>query len=179
MTFDTIETSRLRLRAHRVADFESYLPLWQAEPFDSPMPVALTPEEVWARLLRFVGHWAHFGFGLFVVEDRAMGELIAEVGLAHFNRGVSPRLDGVPEAAWRVIHSRRREGIAAEAMAAALAWFDAGGRIQRSVCMVHPSNTLSMRLALRLGYREFDQSSYRQQTVILMERLSVAIRTVD
>ena len=76
-----IETSRLRLRPHQVADFNRYLPLWVSpEPPDTASPMVLNPEEVWARLLRFLGHWTHFGYGLFLAEDRTSGEIVAEIG---------------------------------------------------------------------------------------------------
>lgn len=62
MTAPTLETERLILRPHRVQDFEAVAALW-AEPevvrFISGTPSA--PEESWARLLRYIGHWQALG----------------------------------------------------------------------------------------------------------------------
>jgi RimJ/RimL family protein N-acetyltransferase len=166
-----VETSRLRLRPHRVADFNRYLPLWvSAEPPDSHALLQLTHEEVWARLLRFVGHWSHYGYGLFVVEDSASGEIVAEVGLAHFMRGMGARFDEVPEAAWRVLATRRGAGIAREAMDGALAWFDRTIRSERTVCLIHQANARSIKVATGLGYRPFDQCEFKGQRASLFER---------
>lgn len=89
-----IKTRRLCLRPHRAEDFERYLPLWTLpEPPDTPGYALSSAEEVWARLLRSIGHWAHFGYGFFVVEDLQTGDLVAEAGFANFRRGVEPRLE--------------------------------------------------------------------------------------
>ena len=168
-----IETDRLRLRPHRVEDFNRYLPLWlQPEPPGTHVPVQLTPEDAWSRLLRFVGHWSHFGYGLFIVEDRRSGEIVGEAGLANFMRGIGRGFDDAPEAAWRVLASRRGEGIATEAMSAALAWFDATIGATRTVCLIHVANDRSIRVASRLGYSPFGQCDFKGHPASLFERLS-------
>ena len=165
-----ILTTRLRLRPHRVADFERYLPLFQQAEEGTATYFLLSTEDTWSRLLRFVGHWAHFGYGLFVVEDLASGEIVGEVGCARYYRGVDARLDGVPEAAWRVLASHRGRGIASEAMPAALAWLDNTLRPERTVCMVNVSNAASLKVAAKLGYVEFAQTTYKKMDVVLLER---------
>ncbi len=166
-----IETLRLRLRPHQVADFNGYLPLWTLpEPAGMHAPMQLTVEEVWARLLRFVGHWSHFGYGLFLVEDRSSGEIVGEVGVAHFMRNLGPAFDDAPEAAWRVLVTRRGSGIATEAMTAALAWFDRTIRCDRTVCLIHIANERSLRVASRLGFRPFGQCEFKGLPASLLER---------
>jgi RimJ/RimL family protein N-acetyltransferase len=167
-----LETARLRLRPHRVADFESYAALWppsQASQDIDPLP-PLTREEAWARLLRFVGHWTHFGYGLFLVEDARTGELIGEMGCAHFCRGVQASFDSALESGWRLVARRRRQGIAVEAMLAALAWVDSTLRVERTVCMIDPGNLPSLQVAARLRYQEFAREPYKGNSVILLER---------
>jgi len=168
-----LATARLRLRPHEIGDFERYTALWHHSemlPGNGPV-LALTREESWARLLRFLGHWGHFGYGLFLVEDAHTGELIGEVGCAHFCRGVDARFDSVLEGAWRIAASRRRQGIALEAMQAALGWLEQTVHTERTVCMIHPSNGPSLHVAARLGYQEFLRAPYKERTVILFERL--------
>lgn len=170
-----IETDRLRLRPHRVEDFNRYLPLWLLpEPPGTHAPLQLTPEEVWSRLLRFVGHWSHFGYGLFLVEDRRSGDIVGEAGVAHFMRGIGASFDDAPEAAWRVLASRRGEGIAKEAMTAALSWFDAAIGTTRTVCLIHVANEPSIRVAARLGYGPFGQCDFRGHLASLFERFAGA-----
>lgn len=38
-------------------------------------------EDVWIRLLRSIGQWTLFGYGAWIVRDRATGVLLGEVGL--------------------------------------------------------------------------------------------------
>lgn len=170
-TTNEIHTERLILRPHRVADYDAYLQIW-TQPDPSPFAFQLDAENTWYRLLRWVGHWTHFGYGLFVLEDRASGALLGEAGFAHFRRFIDGRFDTAPEAAWRVVQSRRGEGLAAEAMDAALEWFEAQSRASRTVCLIHPTNAKSLRLADRLGFVEYGRAVYREETNILLERSS-------
>src|SRR4051794_8967766 len=70
-----LETARLRLRGHGLDDFPQSATMW-ADPkvvrYIRPTP--FTEEETWARLLRYVGHWALLGDGFWVVEDKNTGE---------------------------------------------------------------------------------------------------------
>ena len=167
-----IDTPRLRLRPHRVADFERYLSLFTLpEPPDTAAPMNLSAEDTWARLLRWVGHWFHFGYGPFVVEDRATGDIVGEGGVGHFHRGMGQNFDDAPEAGWRVLATRRGEGIAAECMQGALDWFDREVGTARTVCMIHAANVRSIRVATKLGYRQFGTGKYRNGPVLLFERL--------
>jgi RimJ/RimL family protein N-acetyltransferase len=167
-----IKTNRLLLRPHRLEDFERYVPLWDAAEMRRQEPnMALSAEEAWARLLRFIGHWQCFGYGLFVVEALGSGELIGELGCAQFKRHLGDeRFDTVPEAGWRVVSSRRRQGIAIEAMQAVLQWLEQTMCATRTVCMIHPDNVASLAVAARLGYREYRRAAYKDRAIVLLER---------
>ena len=77
-----LQTSRLVLSAHQAADFQDLVEMW-GDPavvrFIGGRP--FTPEEVWTRLLRAVGHWPLMGFGYWVVRERAGGRFVGEAGL--------------------------------------------------------------------------------------------------
>ena len=77
-----LETPRLRLRGHRQEDFPNSCTLW-ADPTVVRYTVgqAQTPEEVWSRMLRYLGLWSMLGFGYWVVEERATNSFVGEVGL--------------------------------------------------------------------------------------------------
>src|SRR5215469_5050217 len=96
-----VETERLRLRGHRPADFTDSVALW-SDPvvtrFIGGKP--LSEEEVWARVLRYVGHWAWTGFGYWVVEEKSSSRFVGEMGLSDWKREISPSVQGIPEVGW-------------------------------------------------------------------------------
>ena len=59
---------------------------------------------------------------------------------------------------------------AREAARAALGWWDRTRPGAETVCMIHPENLASARVAARLGYREFARSAYKGEAVILLSR---------
>jgi RimJ/RimL family protein N-acetyltransferase len=173
-----IETERLRLRGHRLDDFAACCALGSdpaAVHFIFQKP--LTPEEVWQRLLRAAGHWALLGHGLFVIEERATGRMIGEVGLADFRRGLGADFDGVPEFAWVLASDAHGRGYAADAARAALEWMEARFAPHRTVCIIDPANTPSLKVAEKLGYKPFGEAVYKGKTVIKLERRTASLRS--
>ncbi len=166
-----IETARLRLRPHTLADYEAVVALWgEPEVYRPITGVAPGREELWHKLLRFAGHWALLGHGMYVAEDRATGVLMGEVGLADFHRGLGAGFDGWPEAAWVMGPWAAGRGLAAEAMAAVLADAAAAGRAARVVCVIDPANAPSLALAARLGFAPFAETRYRDRPARLLAR---------
>ena len=92
------------------------------------------------------------------------------MGFGHFRRGNGPEFDGVPEAMW-TLHPDFHKGLAGEAAAAAIDWFDANYPSPRTVCMIEPENTASLKLAERFGFREFGRGEYKGSLNLLLERL--------
>ena len=62
------------------------------------------------------------------------------------------------------------KGYASEAVAAALGWLDAAGK-GRSVCIIDPENTPSLRIAAKNGFREYQRTTFMSSEVILLERV--------
>lgn len=167
-----IVTPRLLLRRHRLNDLLDTAVLFgDAGLMRFIGGTALCAEDVWNRLLRYAGHWALFGFGLFAIEERSTGRFVGEAGFAHFHRGLGERFDPFPEAAWILAADVHGRGYALEAMTAALAWLDERDCGPRSVCIIHPDNLASRRLAAALGYHVQEQRSYRNAPTLLHERL--------
>ena len=165
-----IETERLRLRGHTLGDFEALAAMW-ADPavvrFISGKPA--TREESWARLLRYPGHWALMGYGFWAIEEKASGAFVGEGGLADFKRDIEPAFDA-PEQGWALSPAMHGKGYAHEAASAMLAWGEAHFRRRDFVCMISPDNAASLRLADKLGYREFARTTYKGDASVLLRR---------
>jgi len=166
-----LETERLRLRGHRLADFADCATMW-ADPIVTRHigGKPFSREEVWARMLRYVGHWAWLGFGYWAVEEKATGELVGELGFADYKRDIQPSIEGTPELGWALASRVHGKGYATEAVREAITWGDEHfGRV-RTVCLIHPENVASIRVAEKSGYRDFEHTTYKDHAVILFER---------
>lgn len=164
------------------------LELWQPRPGDLPGLLDLTMDEEsrrflgnllpsetdsFARLLRNAASWSLWGYGTFMVRLKGQGRIIGNCGIFHSHRGFGPAqgMDGVAEAGWIIHRDHWGQGIAAEAMEAALAWFDAAHGPQRIACMIEQGHTASERVAQRLGFVRYGQQESKQgQPLILYER---------
>src|ERR1035438_8327810 len=114
-----LHTERLKLRGHRLDDFIASAAMW-ADPnvtrHIGGQPLTeeeadpnvtrhiggqpLTEEEAWTKFLRYVGHWALLGFGYWVVEEKATGSFVGEIGFADYKRDLEPSLHDKPEIGW-------------------------------------------------------------------------------
>jgi RimJ/RimL family protein N-acetyltransferase len=167
----TLETARLRLRPFRLDDFDHYAGMW-AEPVVVHYiagGVPFTREASWARFLRHVGMWHYLGYGSWVIEDRVTGAYAGECGFHDLHRPLTPSLEGTMEAGWALRGEMQGQGRAKEAMRAALSWAIAERSGTRLTCIVDPGNAPSLRVAARLGYREFARTTYNGKPVVLFE----------
>ena len=118
-----VETERLILRDHRLADFDAYAAMW-ADPivtrFIGGRPG--TREESWIRFLRHAGMWRHMGFGFWAIEEKATGRFIGEAGFHELRRDIEPSIEGTLEAGWGFVTDAHGKGFATEAVGAALDW---------------------------------------------------------
>ncbi len=171
MTCPTLATDRLTLRGHGLADFDDSLALWS-----DPRVVRFiggktaTAEEVWARLLRYGGHWSLMGFGFWTIHESATDAFVGEAGLADFRRAITPPLGPDPEAGWALSPRAHGRGYASEAMTAILAWADRALGAPRTTCIIDPANAASLKLAAKLGYEPFGRGLYRGDEVVMLER---------
>lgn len=166
-----IVTDRLRLRAHVMADFAATAALW-ADPmvtrFIGGRP--FSEEEAWARLLRYAGHWSYMGFGYWVVEERASGSFVGEVGFAENKRDLQPSIHNIPELGWVLIPRAHGRGYATEAARAALDWGRTHLSSASTVCLIHPENVPSIRVAGKCGFSEYRHTTYKNEPAILFTR---------
>lgn len=166
-----IDTERLVLRAHRLEDFADSLALW-SDPvvtrYIGGSPHAA--EEVWSRLLRYAGHWAMLGFGYWVLRERRSGRFLGEVGFADYNRAIEPSIDGEPEAGWVIAPWAHGSGYASEAVRALHAWGDRHLASSSTVCLIHPGNAASIRVAEKVGYAVRVRTAYHGSPTLLYAR---------
>jgi RimJ/RimL family protein N-acetyltransferase len=168
----TIETSRLRLRAQAVSDFENSYALWS----DPEVTVFLgrqpaTREDCWNRMLRQAGNWALSGTGQWLVEEKASGQFLGEIGFLTLKRDIEPSIEGFPELGWVLAKAAQGKGYATEAVTAALAWGDANLANKRFTCIIAPENTASLGVARKTGFVEFARSTYKTEPIVMLERV--------
>lgn len=169
---NVIETPRLRLRPHRLDDFDALAAMWA----DSSVVKYITGtpstrEQSWSRLLRYAGHWAMTGFGYWAVEERESGAFIGEAGFADYHRDIEPSLDGVPELGWFLAAHVHGKGYATEAARAAIAWGQehlAG--TPRIGCIIVAEHAASIRVAEKCGFSLLTATTYAGTPVLMYTR---------
>lgn len=166
-----LETDRLRLRGFRSDDFDAWFALSRTPAYHryfsaEPMPA----EEVWKLLLRSAGHWVIMGFGFWAVEEKASGRFVGAVGFLHLKRALDPPLGDAPEIGWVMDPAIHGQGYASEAVEAVLAWGETHFGLVRTVCIIHPENEASLRLAAKFGYHEYARTTYHAEPIVLLER---------
>ena len=166
-----LDSARLRLRGHRAGDLNAAAAMW-ADPAVTRFTGgrAFSREETWARLLRYAGHWAWFGYGFWAVEDRDDGTYLGELGFADFRRAIEPPID-VPEIGWSFAAAAHGRGLASEGVRAALAWGDAHG-FATTACIIDPENAASVRVARRCGFSELGAVRYKGSITLKFERVA-------
>jgi RimJ/RimL family protein N-acetyltransferase len=165
-----ITTERLLLRPYRPEDYEPYFAMVSDPEPNVAWRQAMSAEDAWNRVLRYVGHWTLFGYGNFAVLDRASGLYLGETGFWDAHRGMGEGYDDFDETGWSIASKWHRQGIAFEAADAAHRWYSNAVGKRRTVCMTDPANGPSIRLAGKLGYLPFGDSAYQGKAVVMFER---------
>ena len=124
--------------------------------------------------MRYAGHWQWMGFGFWALEEKSTGAFAGDLGFAEFKREIEPPILGIPEVGWVLAPHAQGKGYATEALRAVVAWGDRHFDQTRTVCLIHPENQPSLRVAEKCGYKEFHRTAYKGQPTILLERPSSA-----
>lgn len=165
-----LETDRLILRRHSVADAEALARLWADPAVVRHIAAPATAEDSWGRLLRYAGHWDLFGYGYLAVVDKASGAYLGDVGVAQFRRTGFEAPLASAEAGWVLASAIHGRGYGKEATVALHRWIDATLPVERTHCIIDPVNTASVALAKRLGYEERGVVHYGGNAVSLLVR---------
>jgi RimJ/RimL family protein N-acetyltransferase len=171
MKVPVLETERLILREYRLADFPAHDSCW-ADPRTTRFFNDFTydREMVWLRFQRNWGQWAMFGHGWWALEAKDSGAYAGSVGLFEARREMELPYRDLPEAGWFIAPDRHGQGLASEALTAALAWADARIEAPESWCMIAPQNVISQKTAAKMGYARADDAQYRGQPVFTYRR---------
>lgn len=167
----TLETPRLRMRGHELRDFDAYVRMWadpQVVRFIGGVPS--TREQTWARFIKYAGLWHHMGFGFWALEDKATGAFAGECGFHEVRRAIVPSIEGTMEAGWALTSPMQGQGLASEAMAAALGWAADSGTGDWITAIIDPANAASRRVADKLGFRERGEAAYNGKPITVFER---------
>ena len=169
-----LETPRLRLRAHTLQDFAALGAMWvETSVYTHILGRPSTPEESWNRLLRYCGHWALLGFGYWVVEEKATGKYVGEMGFADYHRDITPSLEQRPELGWALVTGAQGKGYATEALTEIITWGDAHFGSRETACMISPKNTASLNVANKLGFTESFRATYQSSEAVVFFRTPV------
>jgi len=144
-----IETGRLKLRQWRAADVEPNTAML-GDPgtarFITSDGKPVTDAFVgWRNAAIMSGHWALYGFGMFVVEEKQTGRFIGRVG-----PWSPPGWPGF-EIGWGIAREFRGKGYAVEAARAAIEWAFATFEIDDIIHCIDQENAASQGVARRLG----------------------------
>lgn len=173
MNIPVLETARLVLRGHTLADFEPYAAMWAEEKVTRWVGEGRPArrDEAWMRFLRFSGHWALMGFGFWAVEEKSTGAMIGEAGFVDLKREYHETLKGVPEIGWLLASAAQGKGYATEAARACLQWGRAHFGPVRMIAAVSVENTASIRVAEKCGFRECLRCEFRGRPAVVLDRV--------
>lgn len=166
----SFQTVHLKMRGHAVSDFDHVRNLWGDPRVTHFIGAPQTPEESWSRLLRYAGHWGLMAYGYWVVEEKASGDFVGEVGLANFRRTLIPPLDETPEVGWVVAPDKQGSGYATEAVLGALTWARRNMGEIRVACIIRPDHQSSINIAEKCGFLPAGKATYKGLDMLVFER---------
>ncbi len=163
-----LASPRLTLRPMTANDFADLCRMWSDPVFvrGIGMPT-LTPETVWLRLLRDIGHWQVLGYGNWAA--CLDGLFIGSVGLFDYRRDMEPKLD-VAEIGWGLLPEFHGQGYAGEAVTAALHHADTALAMKETCCIISPANKRSIALAERCGFARASEGVYKEARTLVLRR---------
>ena len=142
-----LETPRLALREMSLDDLDFVAAMLAHPEVMRYYPRLYSREEARTWIERQLGRYARDGHGLWLVQDRATGEPVGQVGLAlQLVEGVEE-----PEIGYLIHRPFWRRGLATEAALGVRAWaFDILG-VERVISLIRPENLPSQGVARKLG----------------------------
>ena len=166
----TLETARLRLRAHRVEDFDAIFAMASDPSVMRHISGAQSREEAWRRMMCGPSSWALLGYGYWALERRDDGAVIGQVGIADFKRDMKPSIEGQLELGYLLAASAQGQGFATEAALAVVGWADRILAARELVAIIGGDNAASIRVVERCGFTQRQPATYRGEPLLLFRR---------
>jgi RimJ/RimL family protein N-acetyltransferase len=165
-------TERLELWQPRASDLQAMYEVVTDPSTGRYLGPRATLHEHAIRFMRGAGSWFLYGYGPLMLRLRGQKPVIGNCGIFHTFRGLGDDFDDQPEAGWIIGAEHVGKGLGSEAMQAILGWFDREHGPKRTVCMIAPENTPSIRLAQTLGFTPMREAVLPDgEPVTLFERL--------
>ena len=139
-----ITSDTLILRGYEESDFPRFAQFAasdRAQFVGGPMDAA----DSWRSFLAAMGHWALRGYGMWIIEDRASGQVAGRAGII-FNDGWHE-----PELGWHIYDGFEGQGVAYRACVMAREYSAQNFGLDRVMSYICSDNHRSLRLATRLG----------------------------
>ncbi len=114
-----------------------------------PTPEPPSEADVAAGLAGKLEHWARYGFGLWLLRDRATGEMVGRGGLQH------TFVDGMHEieVGWAIVPERWNQGLATELALTSIEVAFGPLALPHVVAFTLPHNAASRRVMDKAGFR--------------------------
>ncbi len=143
----SLETERLVLRAMTIEDWPDYAALMQSERAQY-MGGPMSKEDAWGIFCSDIAQWHLFGHGALMIDERASGRCVGQVGINH-----GP-LFPEHELGWFVYERGEGRGYAFEAAVIFRDWAREKLKLPSLVSYMDADNVRSRKLAERLGALE-------------------------
>jgi RimJ/RimL family protein N-acetyltransferase len=153
-----LETERLLLRGWRDEDTGAWAELCADDEVMRALGRrgGLALGDAWRDMAVMAGHWALKGFGHWIVELRASGELVGRAGLYY-----PPDWPGL-EMGWTVARPHWGNGYAGEAARAAMGWARTELGADHLISLIADDNLRSQRVAEKLGMKQEGRAQVRE-----------------
>ena len=158
MTYNEVETDRLKLRMWRESDLDDYAEL-TADPlvmrYLQPGKPPYTRADAWRSMAFFIGHWQLRGYGHWAVEEKSSGRMIGRIGF------LNP--EGWPgfEIGWTLARHAWGKGYATEGARRALQYAFKELDQRHVISLIHPENIPSRRVAEKNGMQVEKEITFR------------------
>jgi len=140
----TLETDRFLMRGYRPEDVDAFASFYATDR-SAFVGGPMTPELACRALMAYAGHWQIRGYGRWMVDDKATGETLGNVGLWY------PDGWPEPEIGWTLFANGEGRGVAYEtALAARNYAYDTLGWTT-AISLIATGNDRSRALAERMG----------------------------
>ena len=164
----SLSTTRLKLRSFTLADIPTLFDILQQPGIMDYFPNPTTPDL--PRVERIVNntlaHWQEHGYGWWALEPLADPHLAGWCGLTYLPES------GETEVAYLIRQELWGQGLVPEAAHLSLDFgFETIG-LQRIICLTHPGNLRSQRVALKIGMRYVDTQEYFGMQCMRFEALT-------